>query len=164
MEKEREEMESMNGPNKRVCVSVENGAVCTTGGRWDELNPEILASIFIRIVPPDLMVRSVVLVCRNWMETVSGPSCWMEIDLENWCRKCCIAKRPHLIDLGVSKAVRRSRSTVQQLTTYRLGIAGFSAAARRYCFVTVFSTQFVPNSYYLVLTLKIMGLNHLVLL
>ncbi|KAK4738136.1 hypothetical protein R3W88_001833 [Solanum pinnatisectum] len=131
MEKEREEMESMNGPSKRVCVSVENSAVCTTGGRWDELNPEILASIFVRIVPPDLMVRSVVLVCRNWMETVSGPSCWMEIDLEDWCRKCCIAKRPHLIDPVVHKVVRQSRSTVQRLSTYRLGIAGFSIAASR---------------------------------
>lgn len=117
--------------NKRVCVKVENDAVCTTGGRWDELSPEILASIFVRIVPPELMVRSVSLVCRNWMETVAGPYCWTEIDLEEWCRRCCIANRSHLIDPVVRKIVRQSRSTFRRLSTYRLGDVGFSFAASR---------------------------------
>ncbi|XP_055817942.1 F-box protein FBW2-like [Solanum dulcamara] len=124
-------MEFTDGASKRVCVKVENGAVCTTGGKWDELSPEILASIFVRIVPPELMVRSVALVCRNWMETVSGPYCWTEIDLEEWCRRCCIANRSHLIDPVVRKIVRRSRSTFRRLSTYRLGDVGFSFAASR---------------------------------
>ncbi|KAH0782272.1 hypothetical protein KY290_001870 [Solanum tuberosum] len=131
MENEREEMESTNGKSKRVCVRVENDAVCATGGRWDELSPELLASIFVRIVPPELMVKSVALVCRNWMEIVSGPYCWTEIDLEHWCRKCCIANRSHLIDPVVRKIVRRSRSTFRRLSTYRLGDVGFSFAASR---------------------------------
>ncbi|KAL3380632.1 hypothetical protein AABB24_001006 [Solanum stoloniferum] len=131
MENEREEMESTNGKSNRVCVRVENDAVCATGGRWDELSPELLASIFVRIVPPELMVKSVALVCRNWMEIVSGPYCWTEIDLEHWCRKCCIANRSHLIDPVVRKIVRRSRSTFRRLSTYRLGDVGFSFAASR---------------------------------
>lgn len=117
--------------SKRVCVKAENDAVCATGGRWDELSPEILASIFVRIVPPELMVRSVSLVCRNWMETVAGPDCWTEIDLEEWCRRCCITNRSHLIDPVVRKIVRRSRSTFRRLSTYRLGDVGFSFAASR---------------------------------
>ncbi|NP_001316503.1 F-box protein FBW2-like [Solanum lycopersicum] len=131
MENEREEMESTNGKSKRVCVRVENDAVCSTGGRWDELSPELLASIFVRIVPPVLMVKSVALVCRNWMEIVSGPYCWTDIDLEQWCRDCCVANRPHLIDQVVRKIVRRSRSTFRRLSTFRLGDVGFSFAASR---------------------------------
>ncbi|MCD7472036.1 hypothetical protein HAX54_012911 [Datura stramonium] len=125
-------MESTDdGESKRVCVKVENNAVCMAGGRWDELNPEILASIFVRIVPPEVMVRTVALVCRNWMETVSGPYCWVEIDLEGWCRKCCVANRSHLIDPIVRKIVCRSRSTFRKLSTFRLGSVGFSFAANR---------------------------------
>lgn len=135
--------------NKRVCVKVENDAVCTTGGRWDELSPEILASIFVRIVPPELMVRSVSLVCRNWMETVAGPYCWTEIDLEEWCRRCCIANRSHLIDPVVRKIVRQSRSTFRRLSTYRLGDVGFSFAASRYgssyCFFLPILSQIHTN-------------------
>ncbi|PHT60241.1 hypothetical protein CQW23_02604 [Capsicum baccatum] len=121
--------------SKRACVEVANDAVCIAGGggggRWDELNSEILASIFVRIVPPELMVRSVALVCRSWMEVVSGPNCWTEIDLEGWCRKCCMANRSHQIDPVVRKIVRRSRSTFRRLSTYRLGNVGFSFAANR---------------------------------
>lgn len=142
MENEREEMESTNGKSKRVCVRVENDAVCSTGGRWDELSPELLASIFVRIVPPVLMVKSVALVCRNWMEIVSGPYCWTDIDLEQWCRDCCVANRPHLIDQVVRKIVRRSRSTFRRLSTFRLGDVGFSfAASRYYSSYFFFSTQ-----------------------
>ncbi|XP_009626075.1 F-box protein FBW2-like [Nicotiana tomentosiformis] len=112
--------------SKRACVKVENDVV---GGRWDELNPEILASIFVRIVPAEVMVRTVALVCRSWMEAVAGPYCWAEIDLENWCRKCCIANNFHLIDPLVRKIIRRSRFTFRRLSTYRLGNVGFSFAA-----------------------------------
>ncbi|XP_059311673.1 F-box protein FBW2-like [Lycium ferocissimum] len=118
---------STDGENKRACIKLENDTV----RKWDELSPEILASIFVRIVPPEEMVRSVALVCRNWMETVSGPYCWVEIDLEQWCRKCCIANRSHLIDPTVRKIVRRSRFTFRRLSTYRLGNVGFSFAASR---------------------------------
>lgn len=116
--------------SKRACVKVENDVV---GGRWDELNPEILASIFVRIVPAEVMVRTVALVCRSWMEAVAGPYCWAEIDLENWCRKCCIANNFHLIDPLVRKIIRRSRFTFRRLSTYRLGNVGFSFAANWYC-------------------------------
>lgn len=131
--------------SKRACVEVANDAVCIAGGggggRWDELDSEILASIFVRIVPPELMVRSVALVCRCWMEVVSGPNCWTEIDLEGWCRKCCMANRSHQIDPVVRKIVRRSRSTFRRLSTYRLGNVGFSFAANRYCSSFCFSTH-----------------------
>ncbi|KAJ8565524.1 hypothetical protein K7X08_008100 [Anisodus acutangulus] len=122
---------STDGESKRVCIKLENDAVCMVGGRWDELSPEILASIFVRIVPQELMVRSVALVCRSWMETVAGPYCWVEIDLEEWCRRCCIANRSHLIDPTVRKIVRRSRFTFRRISTYRLGNVGFSFAADR---------------------------------
>ncbi|CAN4080625.1 unnamed protein product [Withania somnifera] len=122
-------MESTESESKRACIKVDDDAVCICGGGWAELSPEILASIFVRIGPPELMVSSVVLVCRSWMETVAGPYCWTEIDLEEWCRRCCIANRSHLIDPVVRRIVRRSRSTCRRLSTYHLGDAGFSFAA-----------------------------------
>nr|XP_027109670.1 F-box protein FBW2-like [Coffea arabica] len=97
--------------------------------------PEILSLIFTKIVPVEEMVRAVSLVCRGWLETVVGPYCWNEIDVEHWCRShwnsCNAGNRRGglLIDSVVRKLVRRSKFTVGKFCAYRLGNAGFSYVA-----------------------------------
>ncbi|KAL3537592.1 hypothetical protein ACH5RR_000958 [Cinchona calisaya] len=81
------------------------------------------------------MVSTVSLVCRGWMEAVAGPYCWTEIDVEDWCRshwnRCNTGslRCGLLIDSVVRKLVRRSKCSVQKLSAYRLGDAGFSYIA-----------------------------------
>ncbi|CAK9170541.1 unnamed protein product [Ilex paraguariensis] len=112
----------MSNESKRVCFGDDKDDVV---GRWEGLNPEILALIFVRI-PADQIVGVVSLVCKSWLEVVAGPYCWAEIDVERWCRRC---DRSDLIDSAVRKLVRRSKCTFRRLSAYGLGNAGFSFAA-----------------------------------
>ncbi|KAK9068868.1 hypothetical protein SSX86_012984 [Deinandra increscens subsp. villosa] len=89
--------------------------------RWEELNPEILALIFVRI-PVEEMVSSLPLVCKGWNEAVAGPYCWSEVDLQAWCRR---RNDSHAVDLVVKKVVRRSKFGVRRLSAYRMGESGF---------------------------------------
>lgn len=104
--------------NKRVRSNDE-------GGRWEGLNPEVLALIFVRL-PAEERVRTVGLVCRSWLEAVAGPFCWTEIDIEQWGRRC---NRLDFIDLAVKKLVRRSKFTFRRLSAYKLGDSAFSYLA-----------------------------------
>ncbi|KAD4888114.1 hypothetical protein E3N88_20187 [Mikania micrantha] len=90
--------------------------------RWDGLNPEILALIFVRIKPVDQMVRAVTLVCKGWREVVLGPYCWSEVDLKAWCRGRIDGLD---VDLLVRKLVRRSKYSVERLSVYRIGESAF---------------------------------------
>nr|XP_043630925.1 F-box protein FBW2-like [Erigeron canadensis] len=90
--------------------------------KWAGLNPEILALIFVRIDPVDEMVRSVPFVCKSWMEVVGGPYCWSKVDVQAWCRR---RNDSDAVDLVVKKLVRRSKCSVQRLSTYRIGESGF---------------------------------------
>ncbi|KAI8552601.1 hypothetical protein RHMOL_Rhmol06G0279200 [Rhododendron molle] len=109
--------------NKRVrCNELDEEVV---GGRWEGLNPEVLAVIFVRL-PAEERLRTVALVCRSWLETVAGPYCWTEIDIEQWCRRC---NRLEIIDLAVRKLVRRSKGTFRRLSAYKLGDGAFSSLA-----------------------------------
>ncbi|XP_027109663.1 F-box protein FBW2 [Coffea arabica] len=119
---------------KRVCtIEPKNDIVPTRS--WDAMIPEILSLIFTKIVPVEEMVRAVSLVCRGWLETVVGPYCWNEIDVEHWCRShwnsCNAGNRRGglLIDSVVRKLVRRSKFTAGKFCAYRLGNAGFSYIA-----------------------------------
>ncbi|KAJ9558285.1 hypothetical protein OSB04_012899 [Centaurea solstitialis] len=88
---------------------------------WESMNPEILSLIFVRLASADEMVRSVLSVCKPWMETVAGPWCWKEIDVRPWCHR-----RPEVdADLLVRKLIRWSKFTVQRLSTYFLREEGF---------------------------------------
>lgn len=107
--------------NKRVRSNDE-------GGRWEGLNPEVLALIFVRL-PAEERVRTVGLVCRSWLEAVAGPFCWTEIDIEQWGRRC---NRLDFIDLAVKKLVRRSKFTFRRLSAYKLGDSAFSYLANWY--------------------------------
>ncbi|CDP13850.1 unnamed protein product [Coffea canephora] len=124
---------------KRVCtIEPKNDIVPTRS--WDAMIPEILSLIFTKIVPVEEMVRAVSLVCRGWLETVVGPYCWNEIDVEHWCRShwnsCNAGNRRGglLIDSVVRKLVRRSKFTVGKFCAYRLGNAGFSYVANWYVY------------------------------
>ncbi|KAI3742892.1 hypothetical protein L1987_60590 [Smallanthus sonchifolius] len=92
--------------------------------RWEGLNPEILALIFVKM-PVEEMVSRVPFVCKGWMEVVGGPYCWSEVDLEAWCRR---RDDSHAVDLVVKKLVRRCKFTVQRLSAYRMGESGFFVA------------------------------------
>lgn len=116
------------GKTRRV-VSGEEKAVAVKDerGRWEDLNPEILALILVRI-PADEMVRNVPLVCKPWMEAVAGPYCWTDINVAEWCRR---RNDSRAVDLAVSKLVRWSKCTFQRLSAYRLGNPGFVFVANR---------------------------------
>ncbi|KAI3764228.1 hypothetical protein L2E82_14233 [Cichorium intybus] len=122
------------GKNKMVASGEENSTAAEdTCRRWEELNPEILALIFVRI-PADEMVRNVPLVCKPWMEAVAGPYCWRDIDVAEWCRR---RNEVRAVDLAVRKLVSRSKCTFQRLSTYRLGNPGFIFVANRARCLTV---------------------------
>ncbi|KAI3747017.1 hypothetical protein L6452_09459 [Arctium lappa] len=107
---------------KRVVVSTHETTVTVVvedRRRWEALNPEILALIFIKI-PAYEMVRCVPFVGKPWMEVVVGPYCWQDIDVQAWCR-CRNLNHAVDVDLVIKKLVCRSKFTVQRLFAYRLG-------------------------------------------
>ncbi|XP_042757526.1 F-box protein FBW2 [Lactuca sativa] len=108
--------------------------VVEESGRWEELNPEILALIFVRVLPVDEMVRNVPLVCKPWMEVVEGPCCWRDIDVAEWCQR---HNESRVVDLAVRKLVYWSNCTFQLLSVYRLGNIGFDFVAKHARCLTV---------------------------
>ncbi|XP_071718857.1 F-box protein FBW2-like [Rutidosis leptorrhynchoides] len=90
--------------------------------KWAALNPELLALIFVKIVPVDEMMKSVPLVCKGWLEVVAGPYCWSEVDVQGWCRR---RNDSDAVDMVVKKVVRRSKCMLQRLFAYRVGESGF---------------------------------------
>ncbi|WCJ43644.1 hypothetical protein M5689_024372 [Euphorbia peplus] len=94
--------------------------------RWEELNPEILALILVRI-PPEERLGHVSLVCKNWLACVSGPYCWSEINIQDWCRKK--NRSVEDVDSVARKLMKRSRAAFHLLSAYKLGNPGFVYAA-----------------------------------
>ncbi|XP_043718090.1 F-box protein FBW2-like [Telopea speciosissima] len=120
----------MNRESKSVCSDAGSGADtgndgCGRSGWWEGLSPEILALIFVRI-PAEELVQEVQLVCKSWRETIAGPYCWTDIDVEKWCRRC---SSTDVTDCLVRRLVRRSRDSVRLLSAYKLGDSGFSYVA-----------------------------------
>ncbi|KAJ4957610.1 hypothetical protein NE237_024721 [Protea cynaroides] len=112
----------MDGDTKRVfCSDADSG----TTRCWEGLNPEVLALIFVRI-PPEQVLQAIQLVCKSWREVIAGPYCWTDIDVEQWCRRCCSADSNDTI---VRRLVRRSRGTVRMLSAYKLSDSAFSYVA-----------------------------------
>uniref|UniRef100_A0A7N0TDU7 F-box domain-containing protein n=1 Tax=Kalanchoe fedtschenkoi TaxID=63787 RepID=A0A7N0TDU7_KALFE len=99
-----------------------------SGGGWEDLSPEILASIFVRL-PVEKMMQAVPMVCRSWYEVVLGPYCWREIDIDRWCR---FTRKPQMIDSVVTRLVRRSRCTIVRLSGARFGDPSFAIASSWY--------------------------------
>ncbi|CAI9102901.1 OLC1v1001270C1 [Oldenlandia corymbosa var. corymbosa] len=119
--------------NKSIRVSDETqNGILQLSRRWDEMSPELLSIIFRKIGPVDEMVRSVSLVCRGWLETVAGPDCWEEIELQQWCRSHWNSTSSRSdgarlkVDSVVRRLVRWSKCTFKKLSASRLGDAGFS--------------------------------------
>ncbi|XP_076899199.1 F-box protein FBW2-like [Bidens hawaiensis] len=100
---------------------------------WDALNPEILGLIFVRI-PIEEMTKRMPFVCKGWLDTVMGPYCWSEIDLEAWCRR---RNDSHTVDQVMKKLIRRSKFRVQRLSTYLMGETGFFFTAHCGSFLKV---------------------------
>ncbi|PKU60144.1 F-box protein FBW2 [Dendrobium catenatum] len=63
------------------------------------------------------MVRTISFVCKSWQEAVTGPCCWTDINIEEWCRH---VNNPDVIDTVVRKLVRRSRYKLRRLSAYRI--------------------------------------------
>ncbi|KAJ9558291.1 hypothetical protein OSB04_012905 [Centaurea solstitialis] len=97
------------------------------GRRWEALNPDILALIFVKIKPLDEMVRCVPFVCKPWMEVLAGPYCWRDVNLLPWYESV-------QADMVVGKLVRRSSCTLQRLCVNQLGESGFLSVVNCYCF------------------------------
>ncbi|TYG91635.1 hypothetical protein ES288_A12G278300v1 [Gossypium darwinii] len=95
-------------------------------GKWEDLNPEILALILVRI-PAEERVATASLVCKSWMSCVLGPFCWSDIDIQDWCRRRHLAVE--YVNSAVRKLVRRSKGTFRRLSAFRLGDSGFAFAA-----------------------------------
>ncbi|OMO95126.1 hypothetical protein CCACVL1_05567 [Corchorus capsularis] len=95
-------------------------------GKWDDLNHEILALILVRI-PAEQRVSTASLVCKSWMSCVLGPFCWVDIDIQQWCRHRNLPV--HDVNSAVRKLVQRSNGTFRRLSAFRLGDAGFAFAA-----------------------------------
>ncbi|CAL9150100.1 unnamed protein product, partial [Musa hybrid cultivar] len=89
--------------------------------RWEDMNPEVLALVFVGM-PADVLARTVPFVCPSWREVMAGPYCWSEIDLDQWCRR---VDRSDVINFVVRRLVRRSRGTLRRLSAYRLSNSGF---------------------------------------
>ncbi|GKB76798.1 F-box protein FBW2-like protein [Tanacetum coccineum] len=90
--------------------------------RWEDMNPEILSLIFVKIKEVDEMMRTVPFVCKPWMEVLDAPYCWSNIDILKWCRR---SNDGNAVDLVVKKLIRRSKWSVQSFSAFRMGEPGF---------------------------------------
>ncbi|XWS50256.1 hypothetical protein CRYUN_Cryun12cG0072700 [Craigia yunnanensis] len=99
-------------------------------GKWEDLNPEILALILVGI-PAEQRVATASLVCNSWMTCILGPFCWADIDIQEWCRSRYLAVE--YVNSAVRKLVHRSKGYFCRLSAFRLGDAGFAFAANCYC-------------------------------
>ncbi|KAF6170879.1 hypothetical protein GIB67_018961 [Kingdonia uniflora] len=117
----KSEVSSSGEPEKKRVAC--NGNVSRLD--WESTSPEILALIFVRIVADELM-RVVPFVCTSWQDAVDGPYCWLDIDIEEWSRRCDNTSRT---DLAVRKLMRRSKGTCRRLNVYKLGNNGYSYVA-----------------------------------
>ncbi|KAK1299964.1 F-box protein FBW2 [Acorus calamus] len=89
---------------------------------WEGLTPELMAMI-VKGIETDEVARVVPFVCTGWRDAVSGPDCWGNIELEQWCRR---VDRPHVIDFAISCLVFRSQGNLRRLSAFRIGDFAFS--------------------------------------
>ncbi|KAJ4959017.1 hypothetical protein NE237_026128 [Protea cynaroides] len=105
---------------KRVfCPKADSGGT----GLWEGLNPELLALIFVRI-PPEQLLQAVQFVCKSWEKVIAGPYCWTDIDVAEWCSFS--ARSSNTI---VRRLVCRSGDTVRMLSACKLSNSVFSYVA-----------------------------------
>ncbi|XVF12774.1 hypothetical protein REPUB_Repub08aG0148500 [Reevesia pubescens] len=95
-------------------------------GRWEDLNPKILALILVRILAKE-RVATASLVCKSWMACVLGPFCWVDIDIQEWCRYHYLGAE--YVNFTVRKLVCRNRGMFYRLFAFGLGDVGFAFAA-----------------------------------
>ena len=79
---------------------------------WEDLLPDTLANIFLRLSFEENL-NVVPAICKNWHQTVNGPRCWQEIEIEEWSRD-----HPEHVDGMVEKLVTRSGDSLKKLCVY----------------------------------------------
>lgn len=70
---------------------------------WEELIPDALGLIF-RNLPLQEILTVVPRVCKSWSRAVSGPYCWQEIELDEWCRRVDSEQIERMLDLLVRRS------------------------------------------------------------
>jgi hypothetical protein len=138
-------MEALNVKNTSNTMSpktddCQSRVVRHCDGRWESLNPEILALIFTRLTAEE-RIGVLSCVCQSWALCLHGPYCWAEIDIEQWCRK--MDRTIFQVDSAVRKLVRRSKGTVRRLTAFKVGDAGFAYVSNWYASSVYFLIRFL---------------------
>ncbi|XP_050213022.1 F-box protein FBW2 [Mercurialis annua] len=77
---------------------------------WDELIPDALSLIFRNLSLQELLTV-VPRVCKSWNRAVSGPYCWLEIDIQEWSEK----RDPRHIDRMLRMLITRSCGSLRKL-------------------------------------------------
>ncbi|KQK20878.1 hypothetical protein BRADI_1g57260v3 [Brachypodium distachyon] len=62
------------------------GEECNEYRCWEELLPDALGLIFRNLSLQEVLTV-VPRVCKSWNRVVSGPYCWQEIDIDEWCQR-----------------------------------------------------------------------------
>ncbi|KQK20982.1 hypothetical protein BRADI_1g57950v3 [Brachypodium distachyon] len=62
------------------------GEECNEYRCWEELLPDGLGLIFRNLSLQEVLTV-VPQVCKSWNRVVSGPYCWQEIDIDEWCQR-----------------------------------------------------------------------------
>ncbi|GAV83267.1 hypothetical protein CFOL_v3_26715 [Cephalotus follicularis] len=77
---------------------------------WDELIPDALGLIFSNL---DLEEKLTVIprVCKSWGRAVTGPYCWQEIDIEEWCN----TSDPDQLERMLQMLITRSSGSLRDL-------------------------------------------------
>uniref|UniRef100_A0A1D1Y459 F-box protein FBW2 n=1 Tax=Anthurium amnicola TaxID=1678845 RepID=A0A1D1Y459_9ARAE len=77
---------------------------------WDEMIPDALGLIFRKLSLQDILTV-VPRVCKSWRRAVSGPYCWQEIEIVEWCRGC----KPEQITRMLQMLIPRSSGSLRKL-------------------------------------------------
>lgn len=83
---------------------------------WDELNPDVLGSIFSNLSLEDVLTV-VPGVCKSWYKVATGPYCWQIIDIEEWSDHQCHLNR---IERMLRLLITRSNGSFRKLSVSRL--------------------------------------------
>lgn len=93
---------------------------------WDELGTDLLALV-LHHLQTDEVARAAPFVCRSWAAALAGPECWVDVDIEEWCRRCDDERK---IDAAVRRLLRKTRGRTQQLSVFKMSAQAFPSVAK----------------------------------
>lgn len=79
---------------------------------WEELLPDALGLIFRNLSLQEVLTV-VPRVCKSWSRVVSGPYCWQEINIQDWCEQ---HKKPEELTRMVHMLIARSSGSLRRLS------------------------------------------------